>query len=92
MLYKIDSMGYFGGVSKVSRGPWFREIVVEDDGLDYWYQFDDIDGKQMNLLTNNMSVLDRERMAHLYHEMCRTNRIGWFAGTWLGFEVMMHTP
>jgi hypothetical protein len=44
MLYKVNSMGYFGGYSKVSRGPWFREFWVEDDGLDWYYTFLNADG------------------------------------------------
>lgn len=55
-MYKVDSMGYFGGVSKVSRGPWFREYFVEDDGLEKYYTFFDHDGKKMTLLSNNMTV------------------------------------
>ena len=66
MLYKIDSMGYFGGVSKVSRGPWWRATMVEDDGLDYFYVFSDLDGNKVNLLTNNMTVKDRVAMDALY--------------------------
>ena len=92
MLYKIDSMGYFGGVSKVSRGPWFRTLYVEEDGLDYWYYYKDLDGKEVYLLSNNLTVKDRGDLAALHSEMVRTNRIGWFAGSWLGYEVMMNTP
>lgn len=87
MLYKIDSMGYFGGVSKVSKGPWFRYLFVEDDGLDFFYNYYDLDGNPVYLLTNNLTVKDREAMGHLYHEMVRTNRMAWFAGAWLGFEL-----
>jgi len=62
MLYKISSMGYFGGVAKVSKGPWFRDYFVEDDGLDWFYTFLDNEGKKCYLLTNNMAVADREHM------------------------------
>ena len=92
MLYKIDSMGYFGGVSKVSRGPWWRDYLVENDGLDYFYLFRDIDGKKQHLNSSNLSVADREHLQQIYWEMVRTNRVGFFLGGWLGFEVMMHTP
>ena len=33
MLYKVSPFGYFSRVAKVSRGPWFQEHLVEDDGL-----------------------------------------------------------
>ena len=39
MFYKINALGYFGGHYHVSRGPWFREFFVEDDGLDWFYTF-----------------------------------------------------
>lgn len=92
MLYKIDSSGYFGGVYKVSRGPWFRQWLVEDDGLDWFYQIQDLDGKVMHLVSNNLPVKDRDALGHCYHEMVRSNRMSWLVGGWLGFEVMMHTP
>lgn len=41
MLYKASPFGYFGRVSKTSRGPWFREQWVEEDGLEYLYVFGD---------------------------------------------------
>ena len=90
MLYKIDSMGYFGGVSKVSKGPWFRYLFVEDDGNDFFYYYKDMDSKWVYLLSNNLSVKDKENMGHLYHDMVRTNRMAWFAGCWLGFELQRH--
>lgn len=89
MLYKISSLGYFGGVAKVSRGPWYKEHMVEDDGLDWFYQFSDADGKQCYLLSNNMTMEDRDRVAHLYKTMCRNNTLAWFGGLWLGTEVVL---
>jgi hypothetical protein len=91
-MYKVDSMGYFGGVSKVSRGPWFREWYVEDDGLEYFYTFYDHDGSKMHLLSNNMTCKDREAFSSVYKEHVRANRMGWFAGAYLGFETIAHTP
>ena len=88
MLYKIGSMGYFGGVAKVSRGPWFRDYWVEDDGLDWFYTFLNNDSQKCYLLSNNMSIEDRNKMSHLYHTMVRNNRISWFAGSWLAFEIV----
>lgn len=87
-MNKISSMGYFGGVQKVSRGPWFRESLVEDDGMDWFYSFVDSDGKKCYLLSNNLSWEDRDRMSHIYHSMVRNNRISWFFGLWLGLETV----
>lgn len=67
MLYKVNSMGYFGGVSKVSRGPWFKEFWVEDDGLDWYYTFLNTDGAKQYLLSNNIPLEDRQKLSHLYH-------------------------
>ena len=88
MLYKISSLGYFGGVAKVSRGPWYREFMVEDDGLDWFYQFKNTDGKACYLLSNNMAIEDRERVAHLYHTMLRNNKLSWMAGLLFSFEMV----
>lgn len=90
-MYKVDSLGYFGGVSKVSRGPWFREYFVEDDGLEKFYTFRDHDNKKMTLLSNNMSVEDREAFSSLYKEHIRTNRLAWCLGSYLGYETVYHT-
>jgi hypothetical protein len=88
MLYKIGSMGYFGGVAKVSKGPWFREHFVEDDGLDWFYTFVDGEGKKCYLLSNNMSVKDRDHMGYLYKTMGRNNGLSWFFGLYLSFETV----
>jgi hypothetical protein len=91
-MYKVDSMGYFGGVSKVSRGPWFRQMNVEDDGLEYFYQYRDHDNKELNLLSNNLAVGDREALSRIYFEHRRTNLMAWAAGAYLGFETVFHVP
>ena len=88
VLNKVSSMGYFGGVAKVSRGPWFREFWVEDDGLEWYYSTLNTDGTQVYLLSNNMTLKDREQMSHLYSTMNRNNKISWFVGMWLGFETV----
>ena len=88
MLYKVGSMGYFGGVAKVSRGPWFRDYWVEDDGLDWFYTFLNNDGQKCYLLSNNLELEDRNRMSHMYHSMVRNNRVSWFFGGWLAFELV----
>ena len=83
VLYKVSSMGYFGGVAKVSRGPWFRDYFVEDDGLDWFYLFKDSEGKRCYLLSNNLALEDREAMNSLYLTMNRNNRMAWFGGLFL---------
>jgi hypothetical protein len=88
MLYKVGSMGYFGGVAKVSRGPWFRDFWVEDDGLDWFYTFVNSDGQKCYLLSNNMAIEDRNKMSHLYHTQVRNNRISWCVGLWASFELV----
>ena len=59
VVYKVSSMGYFGGVAKVSRGAWFREAWVEDDGLEWYYKFSDNDNNDNYLLSNNIAHEDR---------------------------------
>ena len=81
-------MGYFGGVAKVSRGPWFRDYWVEDDGLDWFYTFLNNEGQKCYLLSNNLEIEDRNKMSHMYHSMVRNNRISWFVGAWAGFELV----
>lgn len=63
--------------------------MVEDDGLDYFYLFTDIDGNKVHLLSNNLSVKDRVAMDALYHEQARTNKLAWLCGTYLGYETAM---
>jgi len=62
----FHAMGYFGGVNKVSRGPWFRKFWVEDDGLEWFYSFLDNDGNKCYLLSNNLPLGDREKLSYLY--------------------------
>ena len=55
MLYKFGPMGYFGRVSQISRGPWFAEMQVEDDGLEYYFMHQDSQGNMRHLLSNSMT-------------------------------------
>ena len=68
MFYKVSPFGYFGRVTKVSRGPWFRELWVEEDGLEYFYVYNNGEGITY-LLTNNIPVEDREKLQRLYMYM-----------------------
>lgn len=61
MLYKVSPFGYFSRVAKVSRGPWFEEYKVEEDGLEYFYCYNN--GTEfVYLLTNNIPFEDRDRL------------------------------
>lgn len=55
MLYKVEPMGYFGRVVKFSRGPWFQESYVEEDGLEYYYVYGTGEGNN-HLLSNNIPL------------------------------------
>merc|ERR1719263_1872054 len=85
-------MGYFGGVAKVSRGPWFRDAWIEDDGLDWYYKFLDNDRNWCYLLSNNVAIEDREKLDSLYKTQVRNNRLAWFGGLWLGAEAVRYYP
>jgi len=89
MLYGFSPHYYSAAASQNSKGPWFeKRYWVEDDGLDWFYAFLDNDGNKCWLLSNNLKLEDRERLAHLYHSQWRNNNISWFGGLWLGFEVV----
>ena len=61
MLYKVSPFGYFGRVSKISRGPWFQEMWVEEDGLEHFYVFGN-GGIPVYLLSNNIPIEEREKL------------------------------
>lgn len=84
----MSSLGHNKGYSFVSRGPWFREIWVEDDGLDWFYTFLDNDNKKNYLLSNNIPLKDREIMNHLFFTQRRNNYISWALGLYLGMEAV----
>jgi hypothetical protein len=88
MLYKVSPFGYFGRVAKVSRGPWFNEWNVEEDGLEYFYAFGSDDGLSY-LLSNNVPLEDRERLERLYRAYRRNKYLTWFGGLWLGAETVL---
>ena len=61
MLYKVSPFGYFGRMPKVSRGAWFEEYKVEDDGLEWYYVYK-VNGQTTYLLSNNLALHDREHL------------------------------
>ena len=87
MLYKVSPFGYFSRVSKIYRGPWFQEHLVEDDGLEWFYVYGQ-DGDVQYLLSNNVPLEDRERLSNLYKAFYRNRGLAWGAGFWLGFETV----
>jgi hypothetical protein len=87
MLYKVSPFGYFSRVAKVSRGPWFQEHNVEDDGLEWFYVYSN-DGEVQSLLSNNVPLEDRERLSNLYKAFYRNRALAWAGGLWLGFETV----
>jgi hypothetical protein len=92
MLYKVSPFGYFSRVSKVSRGPWFQEHNVEDDGLEWFYVFGNGQGEPVYLLSNNVPIEDRERLDRTYKAFMRNRGLAWAAGLWLGFETVTRVP
>lgn len=88
MLYKVDPMGYFGRVVKFSRGPWFQEALVEEDGLDYYYVYGTSTGLN-HLLTNNIPLEDRDRLQRLYSAFDRNKGLAWLFGGYVGVEVVL---
>ena len=92
MLYKVSPFGYFSRTTKVSRGPWFQEYQVEDDGLEYFYVFGNGSGVPVYLLTNNIQIEDREKLNNLYRAIQRNTNLAWFGGIWLGAETVLRVP
>ena len=92
MLYKFTPTGYFGRVAQISRGPWFDEHRVEEDGLEIFFCFNTSKGERRMLLSNNMSHEDRTAMLNLWSAQRRTNFLALFAAGWFSFELINRTP
>ena len=88
VAFKVSTMGYFGGVAKQSRGPWFRDFFVEDDGLDWFYRFKDNDWNRVYLLSNNIALDDREKFDSLFKTMKRNDRLSWCGASYIAFEAV----
>lgn len=91
MLYKVDPFGYFGRVSKISKGPWFKENFVEEDGLEKFYVYG-IGNDPVYLLSNNIPIEDREKFQRLWYGLERNRKFAWFGGLWLGLETVLRIP
>ena len=91
MFYKVSPFGYFSRVTKVSQGPWFEEGKVEEDGLEYFYMFDQA-GNVNYILSNNIPLEDREKLQGMFYTLRRNKFLAWFGGAWLGVETMLRVP
>lgn len=80
--------GYFSKPLKISRGPWFKELMAEDDGLDYYYTYKNLEGDKKYLLSNNIPLRDRENIEKLYRGYRRNGVLSMFAGFWAGAEIV----
>lgn len=89
---RLAPPGYFTRPLKVSRGPWFRLNMAEDDGLEYWYKFKDGEGNSKYLLSNNVPIQDRENIERLWKGYKRNYALSTFAGFWLGAEAVIRIP
>ena len=92
MLYKVTPFGYFGRVNQISRGPWFAEMQVEDDGLEWFYLYGNDNSEVKHLLSNNMTYEDRTNFANLYWGQRRCSLLATAAGAFVGFEVISRHP
>ena len=90
-MYKVSPFGYFGRTGKVSQGPWFKEHFVEDDGLEYFYVYNDGTANQ-SLLSNNIPIEDRTRFDNLYKGYLRAKKYAFYGGLWLGLETVVRVP
>ena len=91
MLYKVSPFGYFGRMPKVSRGAWFEEYKVEDDGLEWYYVYK-VNGQTTYLLSNNLALHDRENLSRFWQALERNNSLAGFAGLYLGLETVLRVP
>lgn len=89
MLYKFTPFGYFARTAQISRGPWFDETNVEEDGMEILYSFVDDNGNRSYLLSNNMKYEDRAAFENLYRAHRRAMVLAMGAGLWIGVEASM---
>lgn len=82
----------FTKVAKKNYGPWFKEYMVEDDGLEYYYKFKNDSGETKYLLSNNVPHKDRQAMERLYLDYRRSQKLCTVGGIWAGFEIVSRVP
>jgi len=81
-----------GQVPHVARGPWFKELWVEDDGLDKYYQLTDENGDSRTLLSANVAWKDRDNLDRLYRSVKRSQLLIGVTSAYLSFEFVYRTP
>ena len=69
-----------------------KEYFTEDDGLEYYYQFKDEEGKKLYLLSNNLPLKDRENLDKLYKGYTRQQYLTQAVGLLGGLELYRHLP
>ena len=69
-----------------------KELLAEDDGLEYYYQFKDEEGKRMYLLSNNLPLRDRENLEMMYKGYMRNQYINSGLGILGGLEIFRRLP
>ena len=67
-------------------------MFTEDDGLEYYYQFKDEEGKKMYLLSNNLPLKDRENLEMMYKGYVRNQNINSAIGFLGGLEIYRRLP
>jgi len=88
----LSAPGPFARPNKVSRGPWFKEWKVTDDGLEYFYKYKDVEGNTSYLLSNNVPFQQREELEHLYNAYQRARVLTHFGGLYAGYEAITRIP
>ena len=87
-MYGATPNTVFQDVQTVPRGPWFKETMVMDDGLEYFYKFVDSEGQQKFLLSNNLKWQDREKLDKLYKSVNRSMKLTSYGSLYLTFEIV----
>lgn len=89
---RLTPPGYFNRPIKISRGPWFKEYMIEDDGLEYYYQYKNGDGEKKYLLSNNIPLKDRENLERIWTGYRRNHNLSTFVGLFMGAEAVLRLP
>ena len=66
--------------------------MAEDDGLEYYYKYQDEEGNTKYLLSNNVPFQDRDNLANLYHGHERQLMIHSAIGFLGGLELYRRLP
>ena len=86
-MYGATPNSVFMDIPTIPRGPWFKEMVVQDDGLEYFYKMRDQEGNMKFLISNNLTWQDREDLSGLYKSAYRTKGLVFFSSAYVAFEI-----